>query len=261
MQRQFASRDDLIAYVQAQFPAAAGPASPTLGGVQPARDRLAQIQPQVYGTTRNDLDGAVTHLSPYLRHGVVSLAQVRRTALAKAGRPADAEKLLQQLAWRDYWQRLYRVWGEGIWQDREPYKTGFTAEDYATVLPENLEAGATGWACMDHFSQDLQTLGYLHNHARLWLAAYVVHWCRVRWQVGAHWFLRHLLDGDPASNNLSWQWVASTFSRKPYYFNRVNLERYTEGRFCRACPHYGHCPFEGTYEALAGRLFPQAHFD
>jgi deoxyribodipyrimidine photo-lyase len=88
----------------------------------------------------------------------------------------------------------------------------------------------------------------------------VVHWRRVRWQAGARWFLRHLLDGDPASNNLSWQWVASSFSHKPYIFNRANLERFSSGRFCAACPLAQRrgadgCPFDASYETLQARLF------
>ncbi len=83
----------------------------------------------------------------------------------------------------------------------------------------------------------------------------MVHWRRVRWQAGARWFLRHLLDGDPASNNLSWQWVASTFSHKPYFFNRENLEKYTSGRLCRDCASRRECPFEGSYAELGQRLF------
>ena len=109
---------------------------------------------------------------------------------------------------------------------------------------------------MDSFSRDLRETGYLHNHARLWLAAYLIHWRRVRWKAGALWFLEHLLCGDPASNNLSWQWVGSTGSHKPYYFNRENLEKHTDGVYCRACPLYGHCDFEGTYDELATKLFP-----
>jgi deoxyribodipyrimidine photo-lyase len=83
-----------------------------------------------------------------------------------------------------------------------------------------------------------------------------VHWRRVRWQAGARWFLQHLLDGDPASNNLSWQWVASSFSHKPYLFNRANLERFSAGRYCVSCPlARAGCPFEASYEALQARLF------
>ena len=73
----------------------------------------------------------------------------------------------------------------------------------------------TTLVCMDRFSQLLIKAGYQHNHARTWLAAYVIPWRRVRSQAGARWFLEHSVDGDPASNHLSWQWAASTFASKP----------------------------------------------
>jgi deoxyribodipyrimidine photo-lyase len=166
------------------------------------------------------------------------------------------EKLISELGWRDYWQRLWRRLGDGIWLDREPLKTGHPPEAYAAELPADIAAGATGLACIDGFAAELIGTGWLHNHARLWLAAYVVHWRRVRWQAGARWFLQHLLDGDPASNNLSWQWVASSFSHKPYLFNRANLERFSAGRYCEGCPlASGGCPFEASYEVLQARLF------
>lgn len=159
----------------------------------------------------------MTRLSPYLRYGVLSLAEVRDYVLEKVKHPDEASKLINELGWRDYWQRLYAKLRNGIWEDQEEYKTGYTAKDYAPDLPKDIATGSTGRVCIDSFSHELQEIGYLHNHARLWTAAYTVHWRRVRWQVGAKWFLEHLLDGDPASNNMSWQWVASTFSHKPYF--------------------------------------------
>jgi len=263
------------------------PQSPAArGGRRAAEERLAAIDPARYGATRNHLDGAVTRLSPYIRHGVLSLAEVREAVFARlreggepssveqgelfapqgearpwsAARKRAGEKLIAELGWRDYWQRLWQRWGDGIWLDREPLKTGHAAASYAPALPADLTAAATGLACIDAFAAELMGTGWLHNHARMWLAAYVVHWRRVRWQAGARWFLRHLLDGDPASNNLSWQWVASSFSHKPYLFNRSNLERFSSGRFCAACPladrrGAGGCPFDASYEALQARLF------
>lgn len=256
LQTSFATRDDLEQYLRAQFPQAASVdkgLSPIRGGRTAALARLAAIEPERYGRTRNFLDGAVTGLGPYLRHGVLSLAEVWRRARALADSPARAAKFASELAWRDYWQRLYEQWGGGVWQDREEYKTGWQASDYAPELPADITHGETGLACMDVFSRQLRETGYLHNHARMWFAAYVVHWRRVRWQAGARWFLTHLLDGDPASNNLSWQWVASTFSHKPYFFNRENLEKYTGGRFCRDCR--AAYPFQGSYEELSASLF------
>jgi deoxyribodipyrimidine photo-lyase len=197
----------------------------------------------------------VTGLSPYIRHGVLSLAQVRDAVLARVTKANDGEKLLNELAWRDYWQRVYAAIGDGVWYDREPYKTGYPASAYAKQLPDDIRAGQTGLACIDGFVAELDATGYLHNHARMWLAAYVVHWRRVRWQAGARWFLQHLLDGDPASNNLSWQWIASTFSHKPYFFNRENVQRYTNDIYCEHCPLRNACPFDGTYEDIGAQLF------
>jgi deoxyribodipyrimidine photo-lyase len=259
LRRDFASRAELMRYVQEQFPAVQDTqVSDTHGGRTQALILLQQINPERYSATRNFIDGMVTKLSPYIRHGVLSLAEVRDYCLQQVSDPLVAEKLVQELAWRDYWQRLYEVWGDGIWQDREPYKTGNI--HYHDELPEAIIKGETGLRCMDSFRDELITTGYLHNHQRMWFAAYIVHWRQIRWQAGAHWFLKHLLDGDPASNNLSWQWVASTFSQKPYYFNRENLERFSHGQYCQSCPHYKTCIFEGSYEQLGSTLFPGTDF-
>ncbi len=260
MRRDFANRDELIAYVKAEFPKAVAVddhVSKVKGGRAAAKRLMERIDPQTYAQTRNKLHGAVTKLSPYIRYGVVSLVEVREKALDKVRRRRnDAEKLINELAWRDYWQRVYARIGERIWSDQEDYKTGFTAHHYADFLPEDIAEGKTGLNCIDGFAKELRETGYLHNHARMWTAAYVVHWRRVKWQAGARWFLSHLLDGDPASNNLSWQWVASTFSQKPYIFNRENVERNTNGIYCKGCALYGHCDFEGSYERIERELFP-----
>jgi deoxyribodipyrimidine photo-lyase len=96
----------------------------------------------------------------------------------------------------------------------------------------------------------------MHNHARMWVAAYLQHWRMVDWRDGATLFYRHLLDGDPASNKLSWQWVGSTFSHKPYIFNRRNVERFSGGAFCARCPLAADgCPFDADYDDLARQLF------
>ncbi|AFY42934.1 FAD-binding domain-containing protein [Nostoc sp. PCC 7107] len=263
MLRKFTGRDELIAYLREHFPQAAerdDHISNSIGGRKAAQTALQKVDPSTYSKTRNFLTGAVTKLSPYIRYGVLSLAEIRDYVLDNVDQLEDATKLINELGWRDYWQRLYAKLGNGIWQDQEEYKTGYTAPEYAAELPPDIQAGSTGRVCIDNFSQELRETGYLHNHSRMWLAAYILHWRHIRWQAGAKWFLQHLLDGDPASNNMSWQWVASTFSHKPYFFNRDNLERYTKGVYCQKCPLYGHCDFEGSYEELEQRLFPQGEF-
>lgn len=265
MQRDFESREEMIAYLKEQFPDATREdehVASLRGGRKAAEEALAAMDPgRAYSKTRNFLDGAVTRLSAYIRHGVLNLAEVRDVALDRVSNASEAEKFVNELAWRDYWQRLYIELGDEIWQDQEDYKTGLPAKSYHQDLPEDIQNAETGLACIDAFVKELYETGYLHNHARMWMAAYVVHWRQVRWQAGAGWFLSHLLDGDPASNNLSWQWVASTFSHKPYFFNRENLEKHTAGKYCQNCPLYRNCDFEGSYEDISNDLFPGLDFD
>jgi deoxyribodipyrimidine photo-lyase len=245
LRRDFLDREDLLRYLREQFPQASGGLSPIRGGRAAADRNMNDFKASRYAATRNFLHGSVSRLSPYLRHGVLTLREVYERFA-----PLLLEKFVQELAWRDYWQRVYAVIGDGVWQDREPSKVSVT---YAPELPADW--GRTGLACMDSFHHQLESTGYLHNHARMWVAAYLVHYRRIAWQAGARWFLEHLLDGDPASNNLSWQWVASTFSHKPYIFNRENLERYTEHVYCTGCPRRDNCPFDKPYADLNVELF------
>lgn len=226
------------------------------GGRRAALARLAAIRPARYAGSRNFLDGLVSRLSPYLRHGVLELADVRDAALG-ASAPQRIGKFIIELAWRDYWRRVLGVLGDDVWDDLDVYKTGFAPDDYAPVLPADLVTGTTGLRCMDAFVRDLVDDGYVHNHARMWFASYVVHHRRVDWRAGARFYYTHLLDGDVASNTLSWQWVASTFAVGPYIFNRENLSRYTRDVYCSTCPlARGGCPFDAPYNELRARLFP-----
>ena len=252
---QFDDREALVAHVASIAPWLTPTApSPHVGGRDAAMSRLQAIQPRRYGRTRNHLDGAVTRLSPYIRHGILTLSEVRDHAIAHHGDPERFEKFIQELAWRDYWQRIYRAHPDRIWSSIEPYKTGWSEDDYLLDLPDDIAHAQTDTACINDFIRTLQQTGYLHNHARMYLAAYVVHWRRVRWQAGARWMLNLLLDGDPASNNLSWQWVASTFSRKPYIFNLTNVRKYCGGTIDTR-PETNR-PLDASYGELSARLFP-----
>ncbi len=260
--KRLPSLEDLVATLRKVFPhlsTSDQALGRTRGGRIAGEAQLARVDPKSYERSRNYLAGDVTRLSAYLRHGVLTLAEVRDELLRRVTDPHHAGKLINELAWRDYWQRVYSQIGEGVWQDREQYKTGYSAKDYAIALPADIQDGTTTLDCIDGFAHELTDTGYLHNHARMWFAAYVAHWRRIRWQAGARWFLEHLLDGDPASNNLSWQWVTSTFASKAYIFNRENLERYTNGVYCCKCPHAkAHtCPFDLDYEGLEQALFPR----
>lgn len=254
LRKEFRTREELINYVKALAPWAEGESSDIEGGRQAAEVKLANIKPIDYARSRNFGDGQVTKLSSYIRHGILSLNEVRNHALNQCNTPAQIKKFIQELAWRDFWQRVGAQHPQWIWEDVEAYKTGFCNSDYADTFPDDIAQGHTGVACLDAFINELLTKGYIHNHARMYLASYVVHFRRIKWQEGAKWFLKHLLDGDLASNNLSWQWVASTFSYKPYIFNLGNVEKYFS-TIVDTSPKTNQ-PLHASYETLNSRLFP-----
>ncbi len=254
LSKNFKSRDALIKYVQSLSKWAEGSESFIIGGSEQAYKTLSEIDPVGYGKTRNFGNGKITRLSPYIHHGIISLNEVRNFALKSNPNIKQTEKFIQELGWRDFWQRIAAQHPDWIWCDVEEYKTGFSFSDYSENLPEDILNAQTNVACINFFIEELLNTGYLHNHARMYLASYIIHFRRIRWQTGAFWFLQHLLDGDEASNNFSWQWVASTFSNKPYIFNLENVEKYFSG-LVDTSPENNQ-PLDANYEELIERLFP-----
>jgi deoxyribodipyrimidine photo-lyase len=116
---------------------------------------------------------------------------------------------------------------------------------YLRDMPADVLQARTGIAAIDLAVRTLYAAGYLHNHARMWLASYLVHVRRVHWHSGAQWMLGYLLDGDVASNHLSWQWVAGTGSTKPYLFNADNVAKYAPEAW-----HSFGTVIDTSYEAL-----------
>jgi deoxyribodipyrimidine photo-lyase len=212
---------------------------PTLAAAQA---RIAAVRPGDYARTRNALDGAATGLSPYFTHGFVTLPE----ALAQvAGRHAlnVQHKLVYEFGWREYFRHVWRHRGEAIF---DSLHAGLLPENaYARELPDDLRQARTGVPVIDLAVRTLYATGYLHNHTRMWLASYVVHLRKIHWRTGADWMYAHLLDGDLASNHLSWQWVAGTASRKPYLFNADNV-----ARFAPAPWHSPGSVIDTSYESL-----------
>ncbi len=188
-----------------------------------AQERLDAVRPMDYAHTRNALNGAVTCLSPYLTHGFLSVPDVAR-AMFHNHRVGIQHKLIYELGWREYFQHVQQHLGQDI---QQALHEGVLPQDaYALTLPEDVRHACTRVPVIDHAICMLYTTGYLHNHARLWLASYIVHLRKVHWRVAADWMYTHLLDGDVASNYLSWQWVAGTGSDKPYLFNAESIEAF-----------------------------------
>lgn len=245
-------RTERLHYIRRHFSQAKGPDLPDdwAGGRLNALKKLNSIDITAYARNHHFLNGASTHLSPYLRHGCITLGEAFNSVKTRFG--VQAEKLLMQLAWRDYWSQVWFAEGDAIFSDLEPPKVLLQR----APLSADVKNGKTDLPCMDAFILELIKTGYIHNHARLWLASYLIHHRKVDWREAADWLESHLLDGDFASNHLSWQWVASTFSSKPYFSNKETISRFSGGRYCDGC--LAQCPFDASYEILTAKLFNAA---
>ena len=214
-------------------------ARPTRAGGQARLDAFVPRAGRSYATHRNFDYGpgkheAVSTLSPWIRHRLVSEYEVLRATLARHA-PSTVDKFVQEVFWRGY----FKGWLEhrpSVWQDYqsdldELFEEFERGPDWADDYVKAVE-GRTGIEAFDHWARELVETGYLHNHARMWFASIWIFTLRLPWQLGADFFLRHLMDGDPASNTLSWRWVGGLHTKgKAYKARASNISKYTEGRF------------------------------
>ena len=192
-----------------------------------------------YANGRNTDHGRGAHktvsvLSPYVRRRLVLESDAVAAAVAAHG-PEDAEKFIHEVIWRGY----FKGWLERRPQVWDGYRIGLEADlaalDRDRRLRRDVERavnGQTGLECFDAWATELADTGYLHNHARMWFASIWIFTLGLPWRLGADFFYRHLLDGDPASNTLGWRWVAGLHTRgKPYPADAQNIATFTAGRF------------------------------
>lgn len=205
-------------------------------------ERLAAFGPRMgraYAEGRNTDVGpgaetATSALSPYLRRRLVLEREAVDAALAAHG-PVGADKFVQEVFWRTYFKG-YLETHPAVWTDyrrlaAEGRHRVATNSGLRRVF-EDAVAGRTGIDGFDDWARELTATHWLHNHARMWFASIWIFTLRLPWALGADHFLRHLIDGDPASNTLSWRWVAGLHTRgKPYAARAENIRRCTDGRY------------------------------
>jgi deoxyribodipyrimidine photo-lyase len=212
-------------------------------------EKLDTIDAIKYASTRNFVDGAVTYLSPYISRGVISLAQVKEAVLKKY-KPYQAQKLLQELAWREYWQRVWEALGDKIFTDIKSSQQNVAHNK----MIDAIQNATTGIASIDKSINELYKTGYMHNHCRMYVASIACNVSHAHWLTPSKWMYFHLLDGDLASNSLSWQWVAGTFSSKKYYCNQENINKYTYSQQQNTFLDFGYdeLPINSVPELLKG---------
>lgn len=189
-------------------------------------DRINKTDPGKYAGDRNYIDGTVSYLSPYISRGVISTKQVLESFLAKGFTPEQIEKFIQELTWREYFQRVWQQLGDDIFDDIRRSNTGIRHRQ----IPAALLNAKTGIHAIDKGINELYETGYMHNHLRMYTASIACNIGKAYWEMPSKWMYYHLLDGDIASNTCSWQWVAGSFSSKQYFCNQENINKYTRSQ-------------------------------
>lgn len=198
--------------------------------------RLAEFLPDAgrYAADRNFVRPGhpnVSRLSPWVQKRLLLEEEVVAAARERWSFEA-VEKFVQEVYWRTYWkgwlEQRPEAWSR--WVEAVPRLRDALSAEQRTTLEAAL-AGRTGIAGFDDWARELVATGYLHNHARMWFASIWVFTLRLPWELGAAFFYEHLLDGDVASNTLSWRWVAGLQTPGKTYVARAdNIAHYTEGR-------------------------------
>jgi deoxyribodipyrimidine photo-lyase len=189
-----------------------------------ARDRWAEFLTDGldhYDDRRNlpALDGT-SRLSPALRWGILHPLQL----IDDLGPVRSHEVFRSELAWRDFYADVLFRRPETAWENLQPKMDAMVVDTDARAR-ERFAAwteGRTGYPIVDAGMRQLLATGWMHNRVRMIVASFLVKDLHLPWQWGARHFMRHLVDGDLASNNHGWQWAAGTGTDAAPYFRVFN---------------------------------------
>ena len=220
------------------------PADPDLGAVTlpPAGEGAARERWQgfvedgasAYDTRRNrpDVDGT-SGMSVYLKYGCIH----PRTMLADLGRGAGESKLAGEVVWRDFYADVLWHRPDSARTELNPALAGLEYDDDEDRW-QAWATGRTGYPFVDAGMRQLLGQAWVHNRVRMVVASFLVKDLHLHWRRGARHFMTHLRDGDLASNQHGWQWVAGTGTDAAPYFRVFNpvkqgLEHDPDGDYVR----------------------------
>lgn len=219
-----------------------------------------------YTSERNNPDrDRCSKMSVYLRFGTVHPRQL----LAKL--PLHADQYRRELCWREFYGDLLFHHPESVWQNFQPNMNSLKVDTDAQALQRFARwcAGATGYPIVDAGIRQMLATGWMHNRVRMITASFLVKDLHLPWQWGAKFFMKHLVDGDIASNNQGWQWVAGTGADAAPYFRIFNpvLQGKTfdpDGNFVREWvpeirqlpTKFVHSPWLADIESFGGYVSP-----
>ena len=200
---------------------------------------FAQLAGETYSNERNfdfssTKKNSVSALSPWIKHRLITEEEVLIEIL-KYQSPHSAMKFIQEVFWRGYFKGWLEqhptVWSHHNEKLIKEYtkleNNKFVRENYMSAIN-----GETGIECFDFWCEQLKSTGYLHNHVRMWFASIWVFTLKLPMELGADFFMLHLIDADAASNTLSWRWVSGLHTKgKAYAARASNIEKFTNGQF------------------------------
>ena len=164
---------------------------------------------------------ATARLSPHLRFGEISPNQVWH-AVAAASAPAARAKFLSELGWREFAWHLLDERPDLAEANLKPAFDDFPwAETYADDI-WTWRRGKTGYPIVDAGMRQLWATGWMHNRVRMIVASFLVKHLLADWRIGEEWFWDTLVDADPASNPMNWQWVAGSGADAQPFFRIFN---------------------------------------
>lgn len=168
-------------------------------------------------------------LSKYISHRIIDEQETIRSAYNKLPYK-KIEKFVQEVFWRTYWKGWLEMRPQ-VWDDYNQDLNNLQNELNSSNYKEAIE-GKTKIPCFNDWVLELKEFGYLHNHARMWFASIWIFTLGLPWQLGADFFLKHLLDGDPASNTLGWRWVAGLHTKgKHYLASEWNINKFSAKKY------------------------------
>lgn len=207
------------------------------GGQEVADRALAMFDVAGYAARRNTVwppsARGASGLSPYIRHGIVSLREVWDAV--EGGPAADVEKFRDELLWQEYARHLYARVGTAT---RRSLRYSVPEESTSPVDP-----WPPGAQCIERPLAELGEQGWLTNQTRMWLASQWSVRHKGGWREGEDFFFRSLLDGSRAANRLGWQWTVGALTGKPYGFSRWQVMKRAP-QFCADCELQQACPIE-----------------
>ena len=185
----------------------------------------------------------VSCLSPYITHRLITEYEVTKKVLSTHPHQ-KVEKYIQEIFWRVYWKGWLelrpKVWSDFI----EDLKTIEENKNYQKAINAQ-----TDIKCFNDWVQELKENNYLHNHTRMWFASIWIFTLNLPWQKGAEFFMKHLLDGDAASNTLSWRWVAGLQTKGKHYIAQAwNISKFTNNKYQKVELNENALPLTDTRE-------------